>query len=140
MLLTTAIFSLIAEGCTSSDKKTQPQNAFIKQSSDMDSAAGTNEKVGFSPWCPFLISNSFQKLKELAKKIKKIGKDDPRRVFHSLKVGLALTLISIFYYVNPLFNGLGASTMWAVLTVVVVMEYTVGMISAILNYHLIFTT
>ncbi|KAG0492351.1 hypothetical protein HPP92_005749 [Vanilla planifolia] len=37
-----------------------------------------------------------------------------------------LSLISIFYYVNPLFRGLGSSTMWAVLTVVVVMEYTVG--------------
>ncbi|KAI0496031.1 hypothetical protein KFK09_022338 [Dendrobium nobile] len=92
----------------------------------MDSAAGTNEKVGFNSWCPFLISDSIQKLKDFAQKIRKIGKDDPRRVFHSLKVGLALTLVSIFYYVNPLFQGFGTSTMWAVLTVVVVMEYTVG--------------
>ncbi|KAI0496033.1 hypothetical protein KFK09_022340 [Dendrobium nobile] len=92
----------------------------------MDSAVGTNEKVGFNSWCPLLIFDSMQKLKELAQKIRKIGKDDPRRVLHSLKVGLALTLVSIFYYVNPLFYGLGASTMWAVFTVVVVMEYTVG--------------
>ncbi|KAH0453759.1 hypothetical protein IEQ34_018083 [Dendrobium chrysotoxum] len=92
----------------------------------MDSAAGTNEKVGFHSWCPFLIFYSMQKLKEIAQKIRKIGKDDPRRVLHSLKVGLALTLVSIFYYVNPLFHGFGTSTVWAVLTVVVVMEYTVG--------------
>ncbi|KAI0496026.1 hypothetical protein KFK09_022333 [Dendrobium nobile] len=92
----------------------------------MDSAVGTNENVCFNSWCPLLISDSMQKLKELAQKIRKIGKDDPRRVLHSLKVGLALTLVSIFYYVNPLFHAIGTSIMWAVLTVVVVMEYTVG--------------
>ncbi|KAL6650636.1 hypothetical protein ACP70R_009561 [Stipagrostis hirtigluma subsp. patula] len=61
-----------------------------------------------------------------AGKVAKIARDDPRRVAHSLKVGLALTLVSVLYYVTPLFNGFGVSTLWAVLTVVVVMEYTVG--------------
>lgn len=61
-----------------------------------------------------------------AGKVARIAKDDPRRVAHSLKVGLALTLVSILYYVTPLFKGFGVSTLWAVLTVVVVMEYTVG--------------
>ncbi|CAL5017081.1 unnamed protein product [Urochloa decumbens] len=60
------------------------------------------------------------------KKLAKIARDDPRRVAHSLKVGLALTLVSVLYYVRPIFNNWGLSTMWAVLTVVVVMEYTVG--------------
>ncbi|XP_020575909.1 aluminum-activated malate transporter 1-like [Phalaenopsis equestris] len=92
----------------------------------MDKASGANEKVGSNPWCPFLIHNLLRKVIKLGKKIKKIGKEDPRRILHSLKVGIALTLVSIFYYVTPLFNGLGSSTMWAVLTVVVVMEYTVG--------------
>lgn len=63
---------------------------------------------------------------ELSKKVKKIGEDDPRRIAHSFKVGLALTLVSVFYYVTPLFDGFGVSSMWAVLTVVVIMEYTVG--------------
>jgi uncharacterized membrane protein YccC len=56
----------------------------------------------------------------------KIAREDPRRVAHALKVGLALTLVSVLYYVTPLFRGFGVSTLWAVLTVVVVMEYTVG--------------
>ncbi|KAF8667398.1 hypothetical protein HU200_053080 [Digitaria exilis] len=60
------------------------------------------------------------------RKLGKIARDDPRRVAHSLKVGLALTLVSVLYYVRPLFNNWGLSTLWAVLTVVVVMEYTVG--------------
>lgn len=60
------------------------------------------------------------------RKVKKTGSDDPRRVIHSFKVGLGLTLISTFYYVNAIFDDLGHSAMWAVLTVVLVMEFTVG--------------
>lgn len=92
----------------------------------MEAAGGTNESVGFTPWIQL-----FRKLKDKAtkmgKKLEKIGKDDPRRILHSFKVGLALSVISIFYYLNPIFSSLGSSsTMWAVLTVVVVMEYTAG--------------
>ncbi|KAK8958929.1 Aluminum-activated malate transporter 1 [Platanthera guangdongensis] len=95
----------------------------------MDTHAGSNQKVGFTPWCPLFITAMMEKLKVVMvviEKIRKNGKDVPRRILHSIKVGLALTLISIFYYVKPLFHGLGSSSMWAVLTVVVVMEYTVG--------------
>ncbi|KAJ1400161.1 Aluminum-activated malate transporter [Sesbania bispinosa] len=55
-----------------------------------------------------------------------MGKEDPRRVIHSFKVGLALTLVSLLYLIKPLFNGIGQNAMSAVLTVVVVMEFTVG--------------
>ncbi|KAK6130255.1 hypothetical protein DH2020_035996 [Rehmannia glutinosa] len=63
---------------------------------------------------------------ETMKKIKKIGEDDPRRIVHSIKVGIALTLVSLFYYFRPLYDGFGQAGMWAILTVVVVFEYTVG--------------
>ena len=66
------------------------------------------------------------KVTEAASKIKKIGKDDPRRVIHSLKVGIALTLVSLFYYSRTLYKGFGDSAMWAVMTVVVVLEFSVG--------------
>ncbi|TKY50685.1 Aluminum-activated malate transporter 12 [Spatholobus suberectus] len=55
-----------------------------------------------------------------------VGKEDPRRVVHSLKVGSALTLVSLLYLMEPLFKGIGQNAMWAVMTVVVVMEFTVG--------------
>ncbi|CAI9760884.1 unnamed protein product [Fraxinus pennsylvanica] len=73
-------------------------------------------------------SCSFIKAKvvEIAEKTKKIGQDDPRRITHSAKVGLALTLVSFFYYFRPLYDGFGQAGMWAILTVVVVFEYTVG--------------
>ncbi|KAI3412477.1 uncharacterized protein J3R85_017295 [Psidium guajava] len=73
-----------------------------------------------------LPKNSMAKVAELAKKAMKLGKDDPRRVTHSLKVGVALSLVSLIYYFQPLYNSFGVSAMWAVMTVVVVFEFTVG--------------
>ncbi|KAJ0084054.1 hypothetical protein Patl1_30309 [Pistacia atlantica] len=73
-----------------------------------------------------IISRSWQRLNAFPGKIKKLGQDDPRRITHSLKVGLAITLVSLFYYFEPLYSGFGVSAMWAVLTVVVVFEFSVG--------------
>ncbi|XXG62530.1 hypothetical protein AAC387_Pa05g0869 [Persea americana] len=89
-----------------------------------------DERIGFWARClqrvDDLVAQLVENVSGVPKKVKKIGKDDPRRIFHSLKVGLALTLVSIFYYLRPLYDGFGVNAMWAVLTVVVVFEYTVG--------------
>ncbi|KAL9263715.1 Aluminum-activated malate transporter 2-like protein [Drosera capensis] len=57
---------------------------------------------------------------------RRIAMEDPRRVIHAFKVALAISIVSLFYYIHPLYHGLGVSTMWAVLTVVVVFEFSVG--------------
>ncbi|KAL3622283.1 hypothetical protein CASFOL_033694 [Castilleja foliolosa] len=57
----------------------------------------------------------------------KLGANEPKKVMHCFKVGMALTLVSLFYYMRPLYDGVGGSNaIWAVITVVVVFEYTVG--------------
>ncbi|KAI3461250.1 hypothetical protein Pfo_017913 [Paulownia fortunei] len=61
-----------------------------------------------------------------ARDAKKLGEQDPRRIVHSFKVGLTITLVSLFYYFDFLYDGFGVSAMWAVMTVVVVFEFTVG--------------
>ncbi|KAL0417554.1 UNVERIFIED_CONTAM: Aluminum-activated malate transporter 2 [Sesamum radiatum] len=61
-----------------------------------------------------------------AKEAKKLGEEDPRRVVHSFKVGLAITLVSLFYYFDFSYEGFGVNAMWAVMTVVVVFEFSVG--------------
>lgn len=93
-------------------------------------------------WFKSLYEKLFAKAVGIAKQFKKVGKDDPRRVIHSFKVGLSLTLVSLFYYFQPLYNGFGVSTMWAIMTVVVVFEFSVGMlytpsISLYMMVHLI---
>ncbi|ESW04487.1 hypothetical protein PHAVU_011G098800 [Phaseolus vulgaris] len=67
-----------------------------------------------------------EKVLGICKLTKEIAQDDPRKVIHSLKVGLAISLVSLFYYYQPLYENFGLSAMWAVMTVVVVFEYTVG--------------
>ena len=56
----------------------------------------------------------------------RVGKEDPRRAIHALKVGLSLTLVSLLYLMEPLFEGVGQNAIWAVMTVVVVLEFTAG--------------
>lgn len=55
-----------------------------------------------------------------------IGIDDHRKVFHCVKVGVSLTVVSLFYYIRPLYEGFGGNGLWALMTVVVVFDYTVG--------------
>ncbi|KAL9245429.1 hypothetical protein vseg_019087 [Gypsophila vaccaria] len=56
----------------------------------------------------------------------KIGVAEPKKFVHCLRVGFALCVVSLFYYMRPLYDGVGGNAMWAVMTVVVVFEYTVG--------------
>ncbi|XXG88735.1 hypothetical protein AAC387_Pa12g0911 [Persea americana] len=96
----------------------------------MEIGFGGDEKVGLFTRCMRWVEAFFlcaiESIAGVPKKVKKIGQDDPRRIIHSFKVGFALSLVSLFYYCRPLFGGFGTSAMWAVMTVVVVFEYTVG--------------
>ncbi|VVB08168.1 unnamed protein product [Arabis nemorensis] len=67
-----------------------------------------------------------KKIKKIMKNLCKVGKEDPRRVKHALKVGVSLTLVSLLYLMEPLFKGIGKNAMWAVMTVVVVLEFSAG--------------
>ncbi|GER24814.1 aluminum-activated [Striga asiatica] len=49
-----------------------------------------------------------------------------RKVIHSMKVGLALVIVSLLYIVNPMFEEVGQNGMWAVMTVVVMFEFYAG--------------
>ncbi|KAK6142665.1 hypothetical protein DH2020_023013 [Rehmannia glutinosa] len=55
-----------------------------------------------------------------------LAMNEPKKLIHGFKVGMALSLVSLFYYMKPLYEGIGGNAMWAVLTVIVVFEYTVG--------------
>ncbi|KAL2328408.1 hypothetical protein Fmac_021835 [Flemingia macrophylla] len=67
-----------------------------------------------------------KKVLDILRLAKEIAQDDPRKVIHSLKVGLSISMVSLFYYYQPLYDSFGLSAMWAVMTVVLVFEYTVG--------------
>lgn len=69
-----------------------------------------------------------EKIMRFPSMVWKLGHEDPRRVIHSFKVGFSLTLVSLLYLLEPLFQGIGQSAIWAVMTVVVVLEFTAGKI------------
>ncbi|MFQ6626421.1 hypothetical protein Gotur_006019 [Gossypium turneri] len=73
-----------------------------------------------------LISGFALKVRMFVKKAWDVGTNDPRKVIHCIKVGLALAIVSLFYFMRPLYDGVGGNAMWAVMTVVVVFEPTVG--------------
>lgn len=73
-----------------------------------------------------LFERLWGEIVKLTLMLEKLGQDDPRRIVHSLKVAFALTLVSLLFYFEPLYEGLGLAAMWAILTVVVVFEFSVG--------------
>ncbi|CAN6280425.1 unnamed protein product [Urochloa humidicola] len=77
-------------------------------------------------WVVGCTAAALSRVGGFGRKVWRIGADDPRKVLHGLKVGLALALVSVFYYTRPLYDGVGGAAMWAIMTVVVVFEYTVG--------------
>jgi len=56
-----------------------------------------------------------------------IAKLDIKKVIHSVKVGIALVLVSLLYLLDPLFQKVGQNAMWAIITVVVVFEFFTGL-------------
>ncbi|KAA8549961.1 hypothetical protein F0562_001631 [Nyssa sinensis] len=96
----------------------------------MEMVSGSHERAGFFArswwWLKAMPKKLAAVVVEVAKNAKKLGRDDPRIIIHSLKVGLALSLVSLFHYFQPLYNSFGVSAMWAVMTVVVVFEFSVG--------------
>ncbi|XP_057483129.1 aluminum-activated malate transporter 2-like [Actinidia eriantha] len=82
--------------------------------------------VGVCNWFKTRHEKLRSKVSEVAKEAKKLGEDDPRRIIHSIKVGIAICLVSLIYYFDPLYEGFGISAMWAVMTVVVIFEFSVG--------------
>jgi len=100
----------------------------------MASPNTNQEKAGLAGRVLVMPKVLKKKVLGICRLTKEIAQDDPRKVIHSLKVGLAISLVSLFYYYQPLYENFGLSAMWAVMTVVVVFEYTVGkLISSYFN-------
>ncbi|KAK8913974.1 Aluminum-activated malate transporter 9 [Platanthera zijinensis] len=61
-----------------------------------------------------------------AREVWEFGKEDTNRVIFAVKVGLAVLLVSLLILIRSPYDVFGASIIWAILTVAIMFEYTVG--------------
>lgn len=59
----------------------------------------------------------------------KKNKLDMRKLIHSIKVGIALVLVSLLFFLDPFYKEVGDNNaMWAIMTVVVIFEFYAGLL------------
>lgn len=71
--------------------------------------------------CKFSLLSVISHLKE------QTSEHDMRKLIHSIKVGVALVLVSLLYLLDPLYEQVGENAMWAIMTVVVIFEFSAGL-------------
>ncbi|KAM7270880.1 hypothetical protein ACFE04_030094 [Oxalis oulophora] len=72
------------------------------------------------------VTNFFKTINETAEELYRMGQSDPRKVIFAAKMGVALALISLVIFFKEPLKEVGQYSIWAILTVVVVFEFSVG--------------
>nr|KYP40169.1 hypothetical protein KK1_038503 [Cajanus cajan] len=72
------------------------------------------------------IVGAWQTSKRVAEKAWEMGRSDPRKIIFSAKMGLALILLSLLIFLKKPFEDVSRYSVWAILTVVVVFEFSIG--------------
>uniref|UniRef100_A0A2N9HP65 Aluminum-activated malate transporter n=1 Tax=Fagus sylvatica TaxID=28930 RepID=A0A2N9HP65_FAGSY len=77
-------------------------------------------------WLKGLFYRPISKIWRFLDKSWNLGVAEPQKVIHGAKVGLALLIVSIFYYDQSLYDAVGGYATWAIMTVALVFESNVG--------------
>jgi len=72
------------------------------------------------------IVGAWKRAKRVAARAWEMGVSDPRKIIFSAKMGLALILLSLLIFLKKPFADISRYSVWAILTVVVVFEFSIG--------------
>lgn len=100
-----------------------------KGSSELSSTGfyiNNNQEQEDKPFVSKKVANFWNTLKDVVVKAFEMGRADPRKIVFSAKMGLALVLISFLIFWKEPIKELSTHSVWAILTVVVVFEFSIG--------------
>ncbi|XP_057962476.1 aluminum-activated malate transporter 4 isoform X1 [Malania oleifera] len=94
----------------------------------LDSFAGDDEKASCRWFCSpgAGFTRFWNGLRDTAAKLWEMGRSDPRKVLFAVKMGLSLAIISLLIFFKEPLKEVAQYSIWAILTVVVVFEFSVG--------------
>ncbi|KAK1372078.1 Aluminum-activated malate transporter 9 [Heracleum sosnowskyi] len=98
------------------------------EENDQEEEKATYKSCGYS-WFSVIsdkVEAFFNKLKYVGVKAWEMGRSDPRKIVFSAKMGVALVLISLLIFFKEPIEELSQYSVWAILTVVVVFEFSIG--------------
>ncbi|PHT33335.1 hypothetical protein CQW23_25135 [Capsicum baccatum] len=80
------------------------------------------------------FTSFFNNIQDFAKKSIEMGKNDPRKIIFSLKMGFALSFVSLLiFWKKP--ADIAQFAIWAILTVLVMFEFTIAFIGTYLKLY-----
>ncbi|XP_057743925.1 aluminum-activated malate transporter 14-like [Arachis stenosperma] len=90
-----------------------------------------NKTFPFSPSFPTIISHVKEKKFNMSfvpifPSFSHLSEQETKNIIHSIKVGISLVLVSLLYLLDPLYEQVGENAMWAIMTVVVIFEFSAG--------------
>ncbi|EEF33249.1 aluminum-activated malate transporter 9 isoform X2 [Ricinus communis] len=71
------------------------------------------------------VRRSLNELQDFAKKAWDMGRSDPRKIIFAIKMGMALSIVSLLIFCKAV-EDISQYSIWAILTVIVMFEYTIG--------------
>ncbi|KAM1718925.1 hypothetical protein ACFX12_020815 [Malus domestica] len=72
------------------------------------------------------MMNSWKDLLHFASKAWQMGRSDPRKVIFAIKMGLALSTVSLLIFWKKSYRDVSQYSIWAILTVIVMFEFSIG--------------
>ncbi|XVE91402.1 hypothetical protein REPUB_Repub01dG0006600 [Reevesia pubescens] len=72
------------------------------------------------------IKNSWDDLQDFARKALEIDRSDPKKVIFAIKMGLALSIVSLLIFWKGSYEDIAQYSIWAILTIIVTFEFSIG--------------